>query len=265
MYNSVQLAFKYLQYYFTASNGKGHGLHSPFVFDFIIHVLNDRKTCPAYNKVEELREQLLSVNQEIEVEDFGAGSSIDKTNKRRIASIARHAAKPKKYGQLLYRMVQYYKSSAILELGTSLGITTSYLALANPLAKIMTIEGSPSIASIAKRNFNSLSIENTKIVEGNFDSVLSQVINNFSSIDFIFIDGNHREEPTIRYFNKIIGKTKKNSIVVLDDIHWSKEMEGAWQTIKNHSLVKCTIDLFFMGIVFFRDEFHEKQHFTVRF
>ena len=116
MYSSFQLAVKYLNYYFTASNGKGHGMHSPFVFEFITKVLIDKTKYPAYQKVENLRKQLLK-DQRLTVEDYGAGSSIDKTNQRRIASIAKNAAKPKKYGQLLYRMVKYYQPTAIFELG----------------------------------------------------------------------------------------------------------------------------------------------------
>src|SRR6187200_1688659 len=130
MYSRPQLLLKYLQYYFTASNGKGHGMHSPFVFEFITKILNDKNDYSEYEKVELLRRQLLNDNVILEVEDFGAGSVVDKKNKRSISSIAKNAAKPKKFGQLLFRMAKHYQPANILELGTSLGITTSYLSLA---------------------------------------------------------------------------------------------------------------------------------------
>ncbi len=76
MYSSFQLAKKYFHYYFHSKNGKGHGVHSPFVFDFIIHVLNDKKKYPCYDTIESLRRSLLKNNTEIEVEDFGAGSAV---------------------------------------------------------------------------------------------------------------------------------------------------------------------------------------------
>jgi predicted O-methyltransferase YrrM len=265
MYSKSQLLLKYLRYYFTASNGKGHGTHSPFVFEFITKVLNDKTIYPEYAKVEELRDQLLKDKTDLNVEDLGAGSSVSKTNQRTISSIAKNAAKSKKLGQLLFRMVKFYQPSTILELGTSLGITSSYLALANPGAKMVTMEGSTEIAGVAKRNFGNLETRNIEIVEGNFDDKLSSIISQLSSIDFVFIDGNHRKEPTERYFKELLNKTNNDSILIFDDIHWSKEMEGAWETIKEDDAVRCTVDLFFIGIVLFRKEFKEKQHFVIRF
>ena len=265
MYSKWQLAVKYLNYYLTSSNGKGHGIHSPFIFNFITKVLNDKKQYPEYDKVENLRKQLLNNETVLSVEDFGAGSSISKTNQRTIASIAKHAAKPKKLAQLLFRMVKEYQPQHILELGTSLGLTTSYLSLAKPDASLITMEGSKEIANEAQKNFQSIGLKNIILNEGNFDLTLAAVIRGLSSIDFAFIDGNHRQHPTERYFQELLSKAANNSILIFDDIHWSKEMDAAWETIKNHPSVRCTVDLFFIGIVFFRPEFHEKQHFTIRF
>jgi len=265
MYSPLQLAIKYFNYWITASNGKGHGMHSPFVFEFITKILNDRTAYTEYEKVEALRDQLLNDTTVLEVEDFGAGSVIDKKNKRSISSIAKNAAKPKKFGQLLFRMVKRYQPKTILELGTSLGITTSYLSLAKPDARLITMEGSKEIADVAKQNFNAIELKNVELIEGNFDNTLSSVVRGLPSVDFSFIDGNHRQEPTERYFKELLAKTNNNSILVFDDIHWSSEMEAAWETIKNNAAVTCSIDLFFIGIVFFRKEFKAKQHFVIRF
>ena len=146
MYSPLQLAVRYFKHLLTASNGKGHGVHSPFVFDFITKILNDKTVYPEYEKIEALRNQLLSDSTLLEVEDFGAGSVIDKKSKRTISSIAKNAAKPKKFGQLLFRMVKHYQPATILELGTSLGITTSYLSLAKPDERLITMEGSKEIS-----------------------------------------------------------------------------------------------------------------------
>ena len=265
MYSKWQLAGKYLKYYLTASNGKGHGIHSPFVFDFISKVLNDQTDHPEYEKAEKLRRRLLKDKTVLPIQDFGAGSSMAKTNLRTIASIVQLAAKPKKYSQLLFRMVRKYQPKMILELGTSLGISTSYLSLAKPDSNIITLEGAKEVAAMAKNNFKLLELQNISIKEGNFDNTLSSVISELSTVDFAFIDGNHRREPTENYFQLLLSKTNNNSILVFDDIHWSREMEQAWETIKAHPLVRCSIDLFFIGIVFSRQEFSEKQHFRIRF
>jgi predicted O-methyltransferase YrrM len=190
---------------------------------------------------------------------------MDKKNKRSISSIAKNAAKPKKFGQLLYRIVKEYKPQTILELGTSLGITTSYLSNGNPASNVITMEGATEVANFAKQNFQKLQLQNIQFAEGNFDNTLPAVVHGLSSVDFCFIDGNHQQEPTERYFQQLLPKTHNDSILIFDDIHWSPGMEQAWQAILEHPSVRCSIDLFFIGIILFRSEFREKQHFTIRF
>lgn len=227
--------------------------------------MNDKENYPVYASIEKVRQQLLNDNIIIEVEDFGAGSSVIKTNKRVVSAIAASSLKPKKYAQLLYRMVKYYKPQTVLELGTSLGITTSYLASANEGSKVLTCEGSAAIASIAKQNFQSQQLKNIQLTGGDFTKTLTPLLSGVKKIDFAFIDGNHRKQPTIEYFNQLLDHTTTQTILVFDDIHWSAEMEEAWEIIKQHPSVTLTIDLFFISIVFFNPDFNHKQHFTIRF
>ncbi|MFM9908278.1 MAG: O-methyltransferase [Chitinophagaceae bacterium] len=265
MYPNFQLAFNYLRYYLTSSNGKGHGVHSPFVFDFIAQVLNSKKHYYAYETVEALREKLKLDKEVLLINDLGAGSVVSAGDQRSIASIANIAAKPKKYGQLLFRIANYYQPDTILELGTSLGITTSYLALGNQHANIITLEGSVSIAEIALENFKTLQLKNTRLVQGNFDDTLKKVLTALSSVSMVFVDGNHRKEPTLRYFDQLLPFLNKESVIVFDDIHWSSEMTAAWKIISNHPKTMLTIDLFFIGLVFFNPAFKVKQNFSIRF
>jgi predicted O-methyltransferase YrrM len=265
MYSRFDLAKKYLHYYFTASNGKGHGIHSPFVFDLIKNVLNDNRNFYAYQQIENLRAQLLKNETIIEVEDFGAGSAISKTNKRTVAEIVRSTAKSEKLGKLLFRIADHYQSKIMIELGTSAGLSSAYLASALPNSKLITIEGSPAIAAIAKKNFSTLGLSNIELMTGNFDDVLPKILKNNSVIDLAFIDGNHRKQPTLNYFNLLIQHLADFSVLIFDDIHWSSDMEEAWQEIKNDERVMLTVDLFFLGIVFFKTDFKIKQHFAIRF
>ncbi len=265
MYNSIQLTVKYIQYYLTASSGKGHGIHSPFVFDFIQHVLNDKRLFSVYDIIEALRYDVLHDKANIEVRDYGAGSSVMPARSRRIKDIARWSLKSPKYAQLLFRMVNYYQSRTIVELGTSFGMTTAYLAAGNADARVFTFEGAETIAEIAKQHFKRLDLGNIHLTEGNFDRTLQPALQQIKSVDFAFVDGNHRKEPTLRYFNWLLPYIQPASVLVFDDIHWSREMEEAWQSIHQHSSVTCSIDLFFIGIIFFTPDIKTKQHFSIRF
>lgn len=240
-------------------------MHSPFVFQFILHVLNNKSGYLPSKEIEVLRASLKRDERLLNIEDLGAGSRVSSTKQRSVQQLAKAALKPPKYAQLLFRLVKHYKPNTIVELGTSLGITTSYLAKANPQAVITTIEGSKEVAAIAAQNFASLHIKNVQLVQGNFDAVLPSVISHLSSIDLAYIDGNHRYAPTVDYFHQLLPKMDNNSILVFDDIHWSSEMERAWDEIKNHPAVQCTVDIFFLGFVFFRPEFKVKRHFIIRF
>lgn len=265
MYSPIKLAIKYLQYYFTASNGRGHGIHSPFVFEFIEKVLNDAKHYPCYTEIENRRKELLKDNTVIEVEDFGAGSSVIKTNKRIVAKIAKSSLKPKKFAQLLFRMVQYYQPKTIVELGTSFGITSSYLAAGNKKATLFTCEGAKNIAAIAHQTFSKRQVQNAVLQQGDFALTLPPLIQQLPEVDFVFIDGNHRKEPTLHYFTQLLQASNNQTIFIFDDIHWSEGMEAAWAAIQQHEKVTLTIDLFFIGIVCISPDIKIKQHFTIRF
>ncbi len=265
MYGPLKLSVKYLKYYLTAANGKGHGIHSPFVYEFVEQLLNDKKKYACYAEIENRRAALLKDNTVIEVEDFGAGSSVIKTRQRVVRKIAASSLKPKKYAQLLFRMVQHYQPKTIVELGTSFGITTSYLASGNTNAKVFTCEGAKNIAAIAQQTFSDLQLENIELLQGDFTHTLPQLLQRTGTVDLAFIDGNHRHRPTVDYFAQLLSQSNEETIFIFDDIHWSAEMEAAWKEIQQHPQVTLSIDLFFIGIVCINPGIKAKQHFIIRF
>lgn len=266
MYTRFELLTKYLNYFIRASNGRGHGIHSPFVFDFTVNLLGKRDNCvPGFVEIEQYRKQLLACQDKLPIEDLGAGSAYDNSSHRKVSSIARSAVKSAKYARLLYRMVRYYQIDSVIELGTSLGITTRYLSLALPTNGVTTIEGSPALAEYTARSLRFADINNVNVIIGDFNDYLGKVLYETNGRKLIFFDGNHQYQPTIDYFTAAIDVAENDDIFVFDDIHWSQDMEKAWKQIKQHDKVSCTIDLFFLGVVFFKKEFHQKQHFLIRF
>lgn len=146
-----------------------------------------------------------------------------------------------------------------------MGITTAYLASSNSRAKVYTMEGVPDIVKTAQQHFTFLGLNNIQLIAGNFDKTLPHALSEMGAIDLAYLDGNHRLEPTLRYFEQIFPFLHAKSLFIFDDIHWSAEMEQAWKTVKADPRVKLTIDLFFIGLVFFDDAFKQPQHFTIRF
>jgi len=236
------------------------------VYAFIENVLLDKQDHPIYHQVEELRKELKHSPERIEVLDLGAGSRKDNKCLRKVSDIARTAAKPAKYGQLLYRTARHYGCHQVMELGTSLGLTTSYLsAAAGEQGKVVTLEGAPAIAGKALGHFQQLGLHNIVQVTGDFDEKLPEALAIMPKPELVYVDGNHRREPTLRYFEAFREQCGENGIMVFDDIHWSKGMEQSWDTIRKDASVTCTIDLFFIGIVFFRRSFKEKVDFMIRY
>lgn len=258
----ILLAYHYLVYLIKSTSE--HGVHSPFVFDLLINVIYTRSDYYVYEKIEAVREDLLNSEQVIEVEDLGAGSQFQKNKSKKIKNITRNAAKSAKYAQLLFRLVDHFQPSSVLELGTSLGISTAYLAAANSKIKVISIEGCTETAKIASQNFKKLELTNIEQNIGNFDDLLPAIVNQQNKIDFVLFDGNHRKKATLNYFQICLQKSHEHSVFVFDDINWSDEMREAWEEIKNNDKVTVTIDLFFLGIVFFRKE-QAKQHFVIKF
>lgn len=258
--NRFSIICKYLLHFFTARNTGGFGVHSPFLFQFTRFVLFEKHSFYNFKSIEKVRKYLKNDKKIIDLTDFGT-----RTNRRTtVASIASKSLKSAKYGQLLFRMVRYFKAINILELGTSLGITTSYLASSTTEIKCVSLEGCPQIVAIAQENFEKLGIKNIEIVVGNIDETLHDAIQKFESIDFIFIDANHQYDAVLNYFEMCLPKISCDSIIIIDDIYWSKEMEKAWKMIKNHPSVTSTIDLFQLGIVFFNGDLH-KKHYKMRY
>lgn len=248
-----------------SSNGKGHGVHSPFVYLFIKEVLNKKATNHKLDAIELYRKELLQNNEMVNVWDRGAGSRQSANSMRSVQQIAKVALKPKKYSLLLHKITAYFQPSEILEMGTSLGITTCYLAASNNNTKVVTMEGAPSVASKAKNTFSRLGMSNVEMIEGDFDETLPSYLKSIDQLGIAYVDGNHRYAPTINYFKQLMEKAGDQSIIIFDDIHWSEEMEKAWEEIKQDAQVTLTIDLFFIGLVFVRQAQKEKEHFIIRY
>ena len=248
----------YAQHWMTVVDQ--HSIHSPFFFDFYKKVIQNKNELNEFVQIEKLRTNLLSNQTELSIEDFGAGSKVLKGSKRKLADIASTSLTPANYARLYYNIIHYQGSKNVVELGTSLGITSLYLAT-DEACHLTTFEGSHSLADVALTNFEYFDKKNIDLIEGDIHSTLSEFVQNPAKINFVLMDANHRYEPTLRYFELMMRRLDEKSIVVIDDIHWSEEMEQAWHELRNSQLVYGSVDLFRCGILFF-DPALNGQHFV---
>ncbi len=250
----------YLKFIYASKNE--HGVHSPFVFSLVTKCFYDQKNYPAYLILKKYRNVLLQNKNTVDVTDFGAGSKVFKSNTRSIAKIAKTAGINPKRADLLYRIVNYFQPQRILEIGTSLGLATSALSLGNDNATITTLEGCPKTLAIARKQFENFGLNNIKPIAAEFSNFLENQIEN-CDWNLIYFDGNHSKKATLDYFELLLPTSSNETIWIFDDIHWSADMEEAWEVIKNHPSVTVTIDTFQWGLVFFRKE-QPKEHFVIR-
>jgi predicted O-methyltransferase YrrM len=257
----LQQIKSYLKFLFHSKNE--HGVHSPFVFDLVTKCFYDKTKYSEYTVLKQYRNSLLTNKNTIEVTDFGAGSRVFKSNTRQISKIAQTAGISPKRAELLFRIVNYFQPESILEIGTSLGLATSALSLGNASSKLITLEGCPKTQNQCQLQLQKFNIKNVQCINTEFSSFLKNFQLQSSNFQFIYFDGNHSEKATLAYFELLLPTITNTSVWIFDDIHWSEEMENAWEIIKKHPKVKVTIDTFQWGIVFFRAE-QEKEHFVIR-
>lgn len=258
--NRFYQLIQYIKHLFTARNTKGFGVHSPFLFHFTTNIIRGEHAYYCFRDIEKVRKTLLECTDIIDKKDYGTGRS----KRLKVSSIARTSLGTSRELQLLYRIINQYKFKQVLELGTSLGISTAYMASVNSTLKCISIEGCKQTAEIAKQTFNQLNLNNIDLLVGNIDEKLPQVLTSSDKIDFVYMDANHTQEATCRYFELILPRLSENAIVVIDDIYWSKDMQQGWQKICAHQAVTSTINLFQFGIVFVKPDLH-KKHYKMRF
>ena len=260
-------AWTYIRHRLTAWNTTGEGIHSPSLFYIVSFLMRDRNSYYCFADIERRRESLLADREELDVVDYGSGGSPEgKHVTRRVCDIAREHLERARVGQLLFRLVSYLgreqkRPLRIVELGTSLGITTAYLAAADSRNRVVTLEGSSALIRVACRQWEQLGLTNIECIEGNIDNTLDEYTS--EGVDIAYVDANHTYEATMRYANRLLSRLEEHGILVLDDIYYSREMTRAWEELKRDERVTTSMDLYDVGLLFV-DPHYLKRNYRIR-
>jgi predicted O-methyltransferase YrrM len=252
----------FFKYQFIAVNQ--HSIHSPFLFRFVNEVIYTNKFKAELKQIHKEFKAICKSSKMLTISDFGAGSGVNTSKVRSVGDIAQSVSKARKYRNLLFRIMRFKQPNIAVELGSSVGISGLYLAKGSPQSRLYSLEGCHETAAFAKTLWAKNNLLNIESVVGNFDETLPQLLLTIQEVDLVYIDGNHRYEPTLRYFECFLPKMSEEGILIFDDIYWSEEMTKAWEKIKAHPASKQTVDLYYFGIVFL-DKRLAKQDFVVRY
>ncbi len=259
---NIFLAFAYFKYKKKARYRKGHGIHPPFAFDLVRNSFYEKNRYYFFDTIDKQRKEFFQCRDKIDVVDYGAGSKHFNSNKRRVSQVVEYNSTSCIQGELIARIVVRFKPKNIIELGTSLGLGTMYLALPDSRSKVYTIEGSESLVQYAKSSFQKNKINNIEVVTGIFMEVLPGVLDKLGKVDMVYFDGHHTYEATKNYFEMCLPYASEESVFIFDDIHWSSDMDQIWNEIVQKPQVSVSFDLFHFGIAILNKKV-EKQHYIV--
>ncbi len=271
----------FIRHFLTAWNTSGEAIHSPYLFRLVRFVLRDENAYYCFRDIERRREFLLACEDSLDVVDYGSAGSPEGLHvQRRVCDIAKNHLESARVGQVLFRIVNFLHEEEkrplnILELGTSLGITTAYLASADSRNKVVTMEGSEAVLRVAQGVWKMLKLENIEWIQGNIDDTLYNIYigergkvkgergKERGELDLAFVDANHTYEATMRYADFLLNRLTEKGILVLDDIHYSEQMERAWSELKADPRVTTSMDLYHVGLLFV-DTHYLKRHYRIR-
>ena len=162
----------YLRFYFKASTK--YQVHSPFVYEFIENILEDKRQYYFFKTIEQFRKLIGKDSQPI-------GNKQRKT----VGALASMKGIDKATGQLLFRLVHHYKPSSALLIGTFPGIAALYQSTPSYKMQISALESDSAIEQPLQRYIKEIGAKNIHLQFGELDVLTKVFVQSNSQLPYI--------------------------------------------------------------------------------
>jgi len=232
---------------------KGFGVHSPFVYDLITNVIEEKSDFYAFSDISIAQLQLL---QNEHVIQYGRKRIAVKEALKRFGITT-------KEGKFLFRLTNHYKPHTILSIGSSMGLAPLCLTRYNATVQCIILEYEQDIAEIAKQILNKEKNTALNIKIGAYHELLPESIVQLQRIDCVFIGKDVGVNDWDTVFEQCEPFIHDSTFFVLAGIRSSTDKQNYWMQYRQHPSVTIAVDLFDMGLLFFQPKLHKQVYKTI--
>ncbi|MDR0542638.1 MAG: hypothetical protein LBH19_10595 [Dysgonamonadaceae bacterium] len=220
---------------------KGFGVHSPFVYNLITKVIEEKSAYYALEEIENFRRQLLKDND--------------------LSLITARETQSAAYGALLFRMVNFFKCRNVIEIGSSTGVMGLYLAMASRTrCQCRLLDERQGLAQCIRQFARTHHLSKLQYMEGDYRENIPSLYAELSGADLLFINQLPETMTGSGLMDLCRPLIGRQSILILDGINRSKEMHKIWESLKRDPQSRVMVDLYALGIAFFNDKLPKRYY-----
>lgn len=215
LYKKVRLPKRLL---YKVRHHRGHGVHSPFVFNLINKVIEEKSPYYAYLDI-----------------------------RREVNKIITPSLYVQKQNLLAFRLVNYFNAFNILELGSKFGVNTLSMLTFSKQAHCYCYEPDIQKKEIAEKILNNY-LSQVTFLNSPFDIKVNALF------DAIFIDLKHNSCIAKDNFDQVLALCSEKTFLFVDGIRENEKLNQIWSCLSDNERRTAKLDFFHFGILFFNKQ-----------
>ena len=208
--------------------GKGFGVHSPWAYDLIENVINERHPYYAYDDLYSFWE-----NAPQDLPQY-----------------------PQSRDELLFRLVNRFNPRFILEVGTGAGVSTGYLASVSTRSRVVTVDNPHPASKQVLRNLKR--IHNIEYIAADVTQTVRDILDSGTIPQFIHIAHTALWKEVVEM---ILPYATPDMVIVVEDMG-KKQKKEWWDQLIKDERIGVTFQMKKAGLLFF-DHKKTKQHYVL--